>query len=355
APADAPAGADRVAVKAQLLAGGRGKAGLVRLADPAALGETVAALREALGARAPSTPILVEQAVLLEAEWYRACRVDDIAQRPVLLFSLAGGIDVESEPKAVRSYRLDALAETFPHQLVPWLREAGVTGPALGALARIAAQLARAFKAEDADLIEINPLGVRPGGRPIALDAKVSVDDNAAYRHPEWSALASAAVQESSRTALERDAEACGITFVELDGDIALLSGGAGLGMALADMLTDAGLRPANFVDATGGNDRQRIVDLVRIVFERARRDDVRAIAMYFTVSATPLKGIVEGLLAVLGRMPPPKPIVIGLAATGAATAAMSVEQARAALEARGYPCVEALDEFVAAVRAELA
>lgn len=355
APGEEPSpNAGRAAVKAQVLAGGRGKAGLVRMAEPGRIVDAVAGVRAALGPRAGTTALLIEDAVICESEWYLACRVDDIAQCPVLLFSTRGGIEVEANAASVHSLPLDPLAPVHPHHLVGFFRDAGVRGPALGPLTRIGAQLARAFVAEDAALIEINPLGRLADGKLVALDAKVVIDDNAVARHPELAGLASARLADAERTGLEREADAAGITFVELGGEIALITGGAGLGMAVADMLSDAGLPPANFVDATGGGDPRRFAALARVVFERARRPDVRAIVVYLVLGASPLKGAVDGLLSILGKMPPPKPIVIGLTASGAAVQAMSVDEAKAAFAAHGLTCVGDLDELIPALRAVL-
>lgn len=355
APGDEPpANAGRVAVKAQVLAGGRGKAGLVRIAEAGAVAGAVAAVRKALGPRAASTALLIEDAAACEVEWYLACRVDDIAQCPVLLFSTLGGVDVEANAASVQRLPLDPLAPVHPHHLVGFFRDAGVRGPALGTIARIGALLARAFVAEDAELMEINPLGRLADGKLVALDAKVVIDDNAVARRPDLAGLASARLAESERTELERQADADGITFVELGGEIALITGGAGLGMAVADMLNDAGLPPANFVDATGGGDPRRFAALARVVFERARRPDVRAIVVYLVLGASPLKGAVDGLLSILAKMPPPKPIVIGLTASGAAVQAMSVDEAKAAFAAHGLTCVGDLDELIPALRAVL-
>lgn len=355
APGDEPpADLGRVAVKAQVLAGGRGKAGLVRVAEAGNAAKMVAEVRSALGDRAASTALLLEEAVACEAEWYLACRVDDVAQCPVLLFSPRGGVDVEASAASIHSLPVDPLTPVHPHHLVAFFRDAGVRGPALGGLARIGAQIIRSFVAEDAELVEINPLGLLDGGKLVALDAKVSIDDNGASRHPDFAGLASARLAESERTELERQADAAGITFVELGGEIALITGGAGLGMAVADMLNDAGLPPANFVDATGGGDPRRFAALARVVFERARRPDVRAIAVYLVLGASPLKGAVDGLLSILKKMPPPKPMVIGLTASGAAVQAMSVDQAKAIFADHGYACVGDLDELIPALRAVL-
>ncbi|MGQ3069908.1 MAG: ATP-grasp domain-containing protein [Ferrovibrionaceae bacterium] len=338
----------RVAIKAQMLAGGRGKQGLVRVVDGAAATAAAGEIRALAG---PVVPLLVEAAVDIAAEFYMAWRIDDVAQAPILMFSPAGGIAVEERPDALREYRADPRRPVRPHDLVGFFRAAGAAGRNLGALARFAAELGRVFRAIDAELIEINPLALTSAGGLVALDAKVVVDDNAAFRHRSRRVLVSHALEQAGMTALERRAAEAGCTFVELEGNVALLTGGAGLGMAILDLVGDAGLRAANFVDAPGGSGPEVFALQSRLVFERAARDDVRAILLYLTLSASSLKSLVTGLLRLLDASPPPKPLVVGFAATGSAEREMTMAEAQGLFGQRGYACADNLADAIAALR----
>ena len=209
------AASGRVAIKAQMLAGGRGKQGLVRVVDGAAAAAAAGEIRALAG---PAVPLLVEAAVDIAAEFYMAWRIDDVAQAPVLMFSPAGGIAVEERPDALREYRADPRRPVRPHDLVGFFRAAGAAGRNLGALARFAAELGRVFRAIDAELIEINPLALTSAGGLVALDAKVVVDDNAAFRHRSRRGLVSHALEQAGMTALER--RAAGVGEIDALGEV---------------------------------------------------------------------------------------------------------------------------------------
>ena len=337
-------------VKAQLLAGGRGKRGLVRRAEAAALPGVIGQVAAALAPAAP--PLLVEEALPVEAEYYLALCIDDLQQGACLLLSARGGIEVEAEPGAVQRLAIDPRRGLFAQDVLPLAEAAGIRPRQRGAVARFASELYRLFTQADATLIEINPLGLVTGRGLVALDAKVVLDDAAAFRHPGRAALRSAALARDAVPAREALAAAQGFTFVELDGPVALLTGGAGLGMAILDLLADAGLPAANFVDAPGGGGAAAFIRRGRLVFElAAERKGIRAIGMYLTLGASSLAGAVTGLLALLEECPPPRPLVIGFAAAGAAEREMSMVEARDLLAARGYVAVTELGDFVEALR----
>lgn len=346
--------ADRFAVKAQLAAGGRGKAGLVQIVDAAPLDATVGEIQSMMRAQGAAPLVRVEEALAIGAEWYMACRVDDLTQRIEWLFSPAGGVDVEQQSDSITRVHVSPTRRAYPQDFIVALRAAGVEPAVLAAAARLAASLCRAVVEEDAELIEINPLAKLTDGRLVALDAKVIVDDSARSRHPEWNALHSARLAAGEQTELERQASARGFQFVDMPGDVAILTGGAGQGMLLADMVSDLGWRPANFADSSGGGSSDTVRALVELVFERARRDDVRAILGYFVTSATPIERVVEGLTRALQRCPPPKPLALGLFSSGAAVANMSVAQAHAAMAGAGFPCVSTPEEALERLAAML-
>ena len=339
-----------VAIKAQMLRGGRGKSGLVVLAEPETFGERLAAVQQGMAAIGAEPIILVEDKVEFSGEYYLSWRIDDVAQSPTLMFSVDGGVDIESEGARLHQLRVDVLKAQEPQDFVAFFRECGVSGRTLGGVCRLAAETYSVFRQNDMSLIEINPLGVSPKGDLIIMDAKVVLDDNAAPRHRDWRDLISMKLENESQTALENRAAEAGVTFVEMDGDVALFTSGAGLGMALLDLVADHGMRAANFIDVPGGSAQSVFRTIASLAFERADRDDVKAILLFFTLSATSLKSVVDAIMDALDESPPPKPLIAGFVVAGAAEREMTLEDARNLFAARGYACVGSIDEAVAGV-----
>ncbi|GGC77971.1 ATP-grasp domain-containing protein [Chelatococcus reniformis] len=353
-PGDAVVTAAPAVAKAQVLTGGRGKAGLVQLVEADDAPGRVDAIRGQLRARGEEPLVLLEDRVAIAHEYYLAWRIDDVAQRPVLMFSLDGGVEIESHAASLRQLPVSPLRAPLPHHFVAFLRDAGVTGRMLGAIARFAADSYRVFQAEDAELLEINPLVATAAGDVVALDCKMAVDAAAAVRHPYWRALPSYRLRHAGLTALEAQAETAGVTFVELPGNVALMSGGAGLGMALVDLLADSGLAAANFCDTVGGSGMTAFTRMAELVFDRAADPRVEAIGAFFTLSATSLQPAVVSLIETIKRRRPAKPVVVGFAATGPALREMSVAQAKAAFAELGYDCVGEPSELVAALKRQI-
>jgi succinyl-CoA synthetase beta subunit len=341
-------------VKAQVLEGGRGKAGLVKLVSHENMANDVEKIRQTLRERGDHALVLIEDQVTFEQEFYIGWRIDDVAQQPALMFSTQGGVEIESHPDTLRQYYVNPLNSLQPHDLVPFLRDAGVGGRTLGAVSRFAVDLYRIFRAEDADLLEINPLGVTAQGAVVALDCKMSVDNAAVARHPYWHSLISYRLRHAGMTTLEARADDAGITFVELPGNVALLSGGAGLGLALVDLLAESGFAAANFCDTVGGSGMAAFSRMTELVFDRAEHPDVEAIVAFFTLSATSLKPAVISLVEAIRCRTLSKPIIVGFAATGAALREMTVDQAVAAFAELGYPCVTELSDLMDALRTRI-
>lgn len=351
-PIVAPPGADRIAVKAQVLAGGRGKAGLVRVVPRDDVARSAREIGGRLRAEHKPSLVLLEHAVCVEREFYVSWRLDDVAQAAVLLFSATGGVDIEAADGPLLSLVADPLRGVFPHDVVPLLVSAGIAGAVVARLARLACELFRAFDELDAELLEINPLALSSSGELVLLDAKIILDDNAAHRHPEWAELSSAALSREAATPLERRATQARLTFIELDGDVAVLSAGAGLGMALIDLLAESGYRAADFVDASGASGPGALETMTDLVLERAARSDVIAIVLFFALSATDLGVVLDGILRTLARRPPAVPVVAGLVAGGTAVRNLSASDALGVLRARGLTVIAGLSELPAALRA---
>ena len=340
-----------VAVKAQILAGGRGKAGLVQLAAPERVTAVAADILGRMEAMGHTPGVLIEEQVACETEWYLAWRIDDVRQCPVLMVSLSGGVEIESNAASLREFAWDILRPLHPHHLLRFLADCGVTGRALGPTARLAAEIYRVLIAEDAELIEINPLAVLATGQVMALDAKVTLDDNARFRHREWRELLSHGIERAALTPLERQATENDFTFVELEGSVALFAGGAGFGMAIVDLLADAGLPPANFADATGGSGAKAFAAVADVVLGRAAQPDVKAVVFFQTMSATSLKFAVDGLIDAIDRTGFAKPLVVGFAASAVAQREMTADAALALFTARGHHAIGDLDELVPTLR----
>lgn len=330
-------------VKAQLLEGGRGKRGLVRRATPVTLAEA----RQAIAAIAGAVPVLVEEAVAIERELYLALRVDGTAQTQELLFATAGGVEIEHAAD-VRRIPLDADDADAPEQIFASLRDA-LPPPLAARVARLAVRLARIARDEDLSLLEINPLAVTRGGL-VACDAKLIRDDVAGSRHDAEATAMSAALEKASLTAIERDARQAGFTLVEMQGDVALVSAGAGLGMFLVDLIADHGMRAACFMDNRHGGPTDTTEARLIAAFELAARPAVKAILFYTTLASRPLSERIEGLLAFLARQPAPKPLFVGFAAAPGATRGFDVAAATARLREAGIAALH--DDPRALVRA---
>jgi succinyl-CoA synthetase beta subunit len=344
-----PARDGRIAIKAQLLAGGRGKAGLVRLASPADAAGALEDVRSAMAAAGHAPLVMIEDCVPVDRELFLAWRLDGLTRSLVLMFSLAGGVEVEAQPGLVQEAAFDPRSAPRLVEIAGFLRTCGLEGPALASVSRFALDLCAVMVREDAVLVEINPLSVTPAGAALALDAKMVLDDNAARRHREWGRLPSSRLQADTSEPLEREGAARGVTFVRLEGEVALLTGGAGLGMALIDLLADAGVGAANFVDVPGGSGAEVFGTLAELVMRRAAEPEVKAILMFLTLSATSLKAPVESVLAAIDARPPPRPLIVGLVAGGSAEREMTLAEAQAAFRSRGHECVLDLESAAAA------
>lgn len=325
-PVPACSGAEAV-LKAQILEGGRGKRGLVRRVAAAG----IATLRQEMIAEAGEVSFLLEEPVQIERELYLALRVNGTTQRIECLFSADGGVEIE---QAAPPSRWDVDPDD------PFAAEAGFAAigaalpPDLAArVARLVPRLARILREEDLELLELNPLAVTPAGL-VACDAKLVRDSAAVARHDALPL--SAGLEDAVLTPLERQARQRGFALVEMPGDVALVSAGAGLGMQLLDLLADHGLRAASFMDNLQGGPADTTEARLEAAFAIAARPEVRAILFYTTLASRPLGERVETLLAFLARHPPPKPLYLGFAAAHAAARGFDAEAARSRLKAAG-------------------
>jgi succinyl-CoA synthetase beta subunit len=261
-------------VKAQVHAGGRGKAGGVRLvATPEEAGQAAGSL---LGTRlvtmqtgpggAPVHRVLVEETLDVERELYLGIVIDGAARAPVVIASSAGGMEIEDVsreyPELILREVVDTVAGFRAFQGRRLAAGIGLPFTAANAFAQQASRLYQVFLAKDCSMVEINPLILTKDGRVIALDAKVTVDDDALFRQPNLAELR----DWSQEDELEAKAGQSRISYVKLDGDVGCLVNGAGLAMATMDIVSAAGFNPANFLDVGGGADPDRVAETIGIL-----------------------------------------------------------------------------------------
>ena len=328
-----------VVVKAQVPAGKRGKAGGVRPADdPAAAGEAASAIlgMEIAGHRVES--VLVEERVPIAAEYYAAVLNDPASKGPLVMFSPEGGMDVEevaaATPERVRSAPVDIRHGLDPESaramldgLAPEIDEAPV--------AETLAALYRAYRDNDAELLEVNPLARRRDGRLIALDCKFTLDDSAVKRRE---AIAGAGSPEPM-TDLEARAQGLGLKYIELDGDVGVIANGAGLTMTTMDVIARHGGRPANFLEI-GGEAYTKAKPALELVLANPR---VKCLVVNFCGAFARTDVMTGGVLDAWEALAPPVPVFFSVHGTGSTEAR---EMLRRRLRVTPYPT---MDEAIAA------
>ena len=320
-PAEARAAADEigypVVVKAQVLIGGRGKAGGIKLAADA--DEVEASAGEILGMDIRGhvvRKLWIERASDIAREYYLSLTFDRSAKQPLFMFTTQGGMEIEevaaTSPEALVRLHVHPLEGAHPWHARRLVYDGGVTDAGeQKQIAAIAVKLYEAFVATEAMLCEINPLIVTPDGEVKALDSKFSVDDNALFRHPDIAEMRDV----EGADPLEVLARQKGVTYVKLDGEVGVLGNGAGLTMATVDVVTFAGGRPANFCDLGGGGDAQGVVDALEVI---TRDEQVRAIFFNIFGGITRCDEVARGILQAVGQMGLELPIVVRLDGTNA-------------------------------------
>jgi len=282
-------------VKAQVLAGGRGKGGAVRFANTAeevrAAAEGILAL-EFKGERVKE--LLLEGKVAIARELYVSLALDRSARLPVLIASGQGGVEIESvDDAAIDRQLVDPFPGLAAYERRRAARALGLSGPAAKALDGLLVALWELFQREDAELVEINPLAVVGDGL-IALDAKVIIEDDAAFRHPEYAEI------RDDRTPLEEIAREKEIAFVQLDGNIGVIANGAGITMATLDVLKEFGGNPGVFLDL-GGTDDPRKVTEAFLLMARARP---KAVLLNIFGGVTRCDTVAKGLVEAMTQVP---------------------------------------------------
>ncbi len=301
-----------VVVKAQVLVGGRGKAGGVLFAkDFDELKKVVDELLHKKIKGKAVRKVLIAPKVNVEREYYLGITLDRRAKAPVVIISEAGGVDIEelakTSPDKIITFHPYTTLELMPFEIREVAKKLGFPKEDMPALADIAAKLYRLFREKDALLAEINPLA-RVDGKLMALDSVVIIDDNALYRHPE---LPSA--EDEEKTQLEKEAEEADIAFVELDGDIGVVGCGAGIVMASMDLITYFGGRPASFMDLGGGATKDKTVKALEIL---NKKQGIKSIFMNIFGGITKCDEIAKAIVEFLKKTPDAPPVVVRLIGT---------------------------------------
>lgn len=314
----------KVAIKAQVHAGGRGKAGGVKLA--ATPEEAEAAAAAILGMKIKGLEVrrvLVTAAALILREAYLGVIVDRSCRSPVLIVSPAGGVDIEelaaTSPEKIFRQRVDTRYGLLPHQALGLAFRLHDDMDRVRQAAKIIRQLYCVFLDSGASLVEINPLALVEGGRFVALDAKLVVDDNELARRPEIAALRDLDA-ETPADALAREA---GLSYIKLEGRVGCVVNGAGLAMATMDLVKYHGGDPANFLDIGGSSNPDKVVAALRII---TSDPNVRAILFNIFGGITRCDDVANGIVAATRQFSVDRPIVIRLTGTNEAEAVSILE-----------------------------
>ncbi|HLL86379.1 MAG TPA: ADP-forming succinate--CoA ligase subunit beta, partial [Thermoleophilaceae bacterium] len=303
-----------VVIKAQVLIGGRGKAGGIKVANDreearehaeAILGMDIRGLT--------GRELYVEAATDIAEEYYAAILLDRGAKQPMAMLSRMGGMHVEEiaerDPAAIARVHVDPLVGFQDFHARRLCFEAGIPGDVIRPVGALLARLYETFVEEDAMLVEVNPLLVTGSRDVVALDAKVTVDGNALFRHPDVAAMRNPSADDPQ----EQMARERGLTYVKLDGNIGVLGNGAGLVMSTLDVVAQAGGRPANFLDAGGGSKAEAIVDAVEVILSDPKVD-----AVLFNIfgGITRCDEVARGLVTAFGQIDVTVPFVVRLDGT---------------------------------------
>jgi succinyl-CoA synthetase beta subunit len=306
-------------IKAQVKVGGRGKAGGVKVVADRSAAEQAA--RRILGLVIKGHTVRrlwVETATQIAREYYASFTLDRAARLHLGIVSAKGGIDIEQvaaeDPAAIERLEVNPLDGLAPDDAAALVERAGIDAGAQAEVVDVVLRLYRCYLEGDADLVEINPLVLTTSGEVRALDAKVTLDDEAAFRHPEWSEFADAEPDDPR----ERSARAKGLSYVGLDGSVGIIANGAGLAMSTLDVVNQVGGAAANFLDIGGEANADVMTGALEVINSDER---VRAILVNVFGGIVHCDDVARGVLAAMERVELASPIVVRLDGTHAAQA----------------------------------
>ena len=345
----------RVVVKAQVKVGGRGKAGGVKVAENAEEARDKAAAILGMDIKGHTVhQVMIAQAAPIESEYYLAILLDRSNRTFLVMASVAGGMDIEevakTAPEKLAKVPVSAVDGISLAKAKEIVAQAAFPQDVADQVADVLVKLWETFSAEDATLVEVNPLVKTSDGKVVALDGKVSLDENAEFRQPDHEAL----VDHSATNPLEALAKEKSLNYVKLEGQVGIIGNGAGLVMSTLDVVAYAGekfggMRPANFLDIGGGASAQVMADGLSIILGDK---DVKSVFVNVFGGITACDAVANGIVAALETLgaTATKPIVVRLDGN-------NVEEGRAILSAANHPLVEQLDTMdgAASRAAELA
>ena len=322
-----------VVVKAQVLIGGRGKAGGVKLAANEQEAREHATNILGLDIKGHITrTVWIEHASDIDTEYYASVLLDRSEKRPLVMFSVEGGIDIEevaeNTPEKLIKHHVDPLVGLTKEEAVRIATDGRADADVIDGVADALVALYEVWIEEDATLAEINPLIITPDREVKALDAKVSLDGNAAFRHPEHEGLG----DQENADPIEVKAKEQDVVYVKLDGNIGILGNGAGLVMSTLDVVAQHGGEPANFLDAGGGSDAAKVKQAVELILSN---ESVDAVLFNIFGGITRCDEVANGLVAAFEDLKPEVPFVVRLDGTNDV-------QGREILEAAALPNVYA-------------
>jgi succinyl-CoA synthetase beta subunit len=308
------------AIKAQVLIGGRGKAGGIKIAADAEEARVHADAILGMDIRGPrgEGPFRVERVWVeggsqIAAEYYASLILDRGEKKLLAMVSAKGGMDIEAvaaeDPEALVKRHIDPTRTFDAAAARPIVEQAALAGDVTDEAAHVLSQLAEVASAEDATLIEVNPLIVTESRQVVALDAKVTIDNNALFRHEELAAIDAESIEDPQ----EAMARQKGLTYVKLDGNVGILANGAGLCMSTLDVVAQAGGAPANFLDAGGGSKAEAIVDALTVI-----TSDEKVSAVLFNIfgGITRCDEIAKGIVEASKQLEMTVPLVVRLDGT---------------------------------------
>jgi succinyl-CoA synthetase beta subunit len=304
-----------VVVKAQVQVGGRGKAGGIKLADNEAEARQHATDILGMDIKGHTVHVVwIEHASDIAEEYYASFTLDRAAKKHLGMLSAQGGVEIETvaekDPDAIAKIWIDPVDGLTPDVARSWVEAAKLNPAATDGAVELLSKLYHAFTEGDADLTEVNPLILTPDGKVHALDAKVTLDDNAKYRH-EWAEYEATQVRDER----EQAAKEKGLQYVGLDGYVGVIANGAGLAMSTVDIVNQVGGKPANFLDIGGGANAEVMAGALEVI---NNDPNVRAIFINIFGGITKGEEVANGIVQALGRVDIASPIVIRLDGTNA-------------------------------------
>lgn len=342
-------------VKSQVHTGGRGKAGgILKAETPKEVEKAALGLFGKTLVTAQTGPegvlvrkLYVEQAQSVQKEMYLACILDRSRGCPVIMASMEGGMDIEqlakTKPDAILYEPVDPLTGLQAFQARNLAHRLGLQGPALGSVAAVAQSAAKAFLAWDASLLEINPLGLTADGKAIAMDAKMTLDDNALFRHPDAQPWRDPAEENP----LDVRASEAGVNYIALSGTIGCLVNGAGLAMATMDLIKHHGGDPANFLDVGGGANTQQVTEAFRIILSDTK---VKGVLVNIFGGIMKCDVIANGIVAAAKGVGIKVPLVVRLEGTNVELGRQILKESGLRLTAAN-DLTDAAEKIVAATR----